>query len=217
METVACWSQIGVFGDRSCPELHKFIHCHNCSVFATAGLQLLNRALPLGYRRERTDYFARQHDRREANYFSAVLFRIGADWFALATAVLREATEFKTIHSLPHRRGGSVLGLANVRGELVICVSLPHLLGIQTAQPEGSKPLNYHRMLVIQAGAARVAFPVNEIHGPHRFQTDELNRLSGKLRTSTLGGSQAVLRWQERAVGLVDADLLLAACQRTFR
>ena len=214
---IACWSQIGVFGDRSCPELHKYIHCHNCPVHSAAGVQLLNQALPHGYRRERTDYFARQHDPREASNFSVVLFRIGADWLALPTRILQEATEFKTIHSLPHRRAASILGLANVRGELLICISLPHLLGLHSGHPHPSLPLAYDRLLVVQSGASRLAFPVNEVHGPHRFHTDEIKRFSAKPRPSALTSSQGVLRWQDRAVSLLDSETLLATCQRSFR
>ena len=29
-----CWNRIGVRGDRSCPELARVIHCHNCPVFS---------------------------------------------------------------------------------------------------------------------------------------------------------------------------------------
>jgi chemotaxis-related protein WspD len=217
LDRLACWRQIGVFGDRSCLELPKYIDCHNCPVHAAAGIELLNRALPPGYRRERSDYFARERDSRESSNFSALLFRIRAEWLALPTRALQEVTEFKTIHSLPHRRSGSVLGLANVRGELVICLSLPHLLGSQTGQPESSIHLAYHRLLVVQAGASRLAFPVHETHGPHRFLTDEINRLSTKSRTGSLGGTLGVLRRQDRVAGLLDADALLAACQRSLR
>ena len=31
-----CWRVIGVTGDRSCPELERFIHCRNCPVLAEA-------------------------------------------------------------------------------------------------------------------------------------------------------------------------------------
>jgi chemotaxis-related protein WspD len=217
LDGVACWRQIGVFGDRSCPELQKYIHCHNCPVHSSAGVQLLNQAMPHGYRRERTDYFARQHDPREASNFSAVLFRIGADWLALPTRILQEATEFKKIHSLPHRRAASILGLANVRGELLICISLPHLLGLQHGQADPSLVLSYDRLLVVQSNAYRLAFPVHEVHGPHRFHNDEIKRFSAKPRTSALRSSQGVLRWQDRAVGLLDSEILLATCQRSFR
>ena len=117
-----CWSQVGVFGDSSCPELRTYIHCHNCPVHSAAGLQLLDRALPEGYRRERTEDFARQRSPRNQATFSAVLFRIDTAWLALPTHFFQEVTEPKRIHSLPHRRRGPVLGLANVRGEVVTCI-----------------------------------------------------------------------------------------------
>jgi len=217
LDSSACWRQIGVLGDRSCAELKKYVHCHNCPVHSAAGLHLLNRALPHGYRRERTDYFARQHDRRDASSFSVVLFRVGAEWLALPTRILQEATEYKRIHSLPHRRDASILGLANVRGELMICLSLPHLLGLKSGPTAPSLPLTYDRLLVVQSGASRLAFPVNEVHGPHRFHSDEIKRLTAKPRSAALASSPAVLRWQDRAVGLLDSEALLTTCQRSFR
>ena len=36
-----CWQEIGVWGDRSCPELAAVTHCHNCPVFAAAGRKFL--------------------------------------------------------------------------------------------------------------------------------------------------------------------------------
>jgi Magnesium chelatase, subunit ChlI len=36
-----CWNQIGVFGDGTCPELAKVIHCRNCPVYAAGGRSLL--------------------------------------------------------------------------------------------------------------------------------------------------------------------------------
>jgi chemotaxis-related protein WspD len=217
LDGVLCWRQIGVFGNRSCTELTKYIHCHNCPVHSAAGLQLLERPLPHGYRRERTEYFARQNARPEASSFSAVLFRVGVNWLALPTRILQEATEYKSIHSLPHRRDASILGLANVRGELVICLSLPHLLGWQSGHARPSIPLTSDRLLVVQSGTSRLAFPVNEVHGPHRFHTQEIKRLSNKRRTSALADSHAVLRWQDRSVDLIDSEALLATCQRSFR
>ena len=217
LDSLACWRQIGVFGDRSCAELHKYIHCHNCPVHSAAGLQLLNQPLPHGYRRERTDYFARQHDPRDRSNFSAVLFRIGAEWLALPTRILHEATEFKTIHTLPHRRSASILGLANVRGELLVCISLAHLLGLRSAQVGPMVHLRYNRLLVVQHGSSRLAFPVDEVHGPYRFHEQEIKPLSRRTPTPALGTSQGVLRWQDRTVGLLDSETLLASCQRSFR
>ena len=44
-----CWNRIGVYGDRSCPELSTFVHCRNCPVFAAAARSLLRPPRPEGY------------------------------------------------------------------------------------------------------------------------------------------------------------------------
>ena len=213
---MACWSQIGVFGDRSCPELRNYTHCHNCPTHAAAGVQLLNRVLPPGYRRERTEHFARQRDHSDTGTFSAILFRIQGEWLAMPTRIFQEATEPRTIHSVPHRRG-KILGLANVRGELVICVSIGHLLGTRTDQPVPPIPAAYHRLLVLEHGGTRLAFPVDEVQGPYRFAFDELHHLPAKARGTRLPHSRGILRWQDRPVGLLDPDVLLSAFKRNFR
>ena len=66
---------------------------------------------------------------------SALLFRINAEWLALPTQAFQEVAEHRLVHSLPHRRQGIVLGLVNIRGELLICVSLGHLLGLERTPP----------------------------------------------------------------------------------
>ena len=41
-----CWNRIGVFGQRSCPELLSCVHCRNCSVYSAAGHSLFERLPP---------------------------------------------------------------------------------------------------------------------------------------------------------------------------
>ena len=41
-----------------------------------------------------------------------------------------EIAERRSLHSLPHRRRGIVMGIVNIRGELLICASLGKLLGL---------------------------------------------------------------------------------------
>src|SRR5215208_1473024 len=101
-----CWNRIGVRGDVSCPELVQHAHCRNCPVFAAAALTLLDRELPAGYAAEWMVYISQKRDRAKgAERQSAILFRLGAEWFALPTAAVDEVAELRGMHSLPHRRG----------------------------------------------------------------------------------------------------------------
>lgn len=130
MDIRACWNEIGVKGNGTCPELQKVIHCRNCPVYSKAGVQLLDRPLLPGYRRAWTEHFAQKRKLAAPARRSALLFRINAEWLALPTPAFQEVAERRPVHSLPHRRQGIVLGLVNVRGELLICVSLGRLLGL---------------------------------------------------------------------------------------
>ena len=42
---VECWREIGVSGDRSCPELEKHLHCRNCPTHAQIARKLLDLSL----------------------------------------------------------------------------------------------------------------------------------------------------------------------------
>src|SRR5919198_3790598 len=129
MTPTACWNSIGVRGDGTCPELARHVHCRNCRVYSDAALELLDGVPPAGYRAEWTTALAKAPARHEPDRTSVLIFRIGAEWLALSTALVQEVITPRRVHSLPHRAGGVVAGLINVRGELVVCVSLARLLG----------------------------------------------------------------------------------------
>ena len=105
-EVYACWKEVGDQGNRTCPELAKFVRCPNCPVYASAGVRFLDRVAPLDYRREQREYIARRKESAAPRRHSAVIFRLNAEWFALPTEAFQEVAERRTIHSLPHRRYG---------------------------------------------------------------------------------------------------------------
>jgi chemotaxis-related protein WspD len=210
----ACWNDIGVYGDGSCPELQKFVHCRNCPVYSAAGLRLIDRCLPAGYRSEWSRHFATEKRVSETGNASAILFRIQEEWLALPTNHFQEVAEKRPIHSVPNRPGAIVLGLANVRGELAICISLGHLLQIQPIVPLETVRLDYQRLLVVVWETSKLAFPVQEVHGPHRFHYDELKNAPGAKAPINPRYTQAVLDWENRAVSLLDPALLLSDLNR---
>ncbi len=132
-----CWNRIGVGGDRSCPELREHVHCRNCPVYSAGAAELLDGDAPAGYLAEWTSHFAQPKRAEDIETRSIVIFRIGSEWLALPTSVVMEVANLLPIHSLPHRQSGAVLGLANVRGELLICVSLGQVVGVEKAPVAG--------------------------------------------------------------------------------
>jgi chemotaxis-related protein WspD len=216
VEIRPCWSEIGVRGNATCPELQQVIHCGNCPVYSKAGVQLLDRPLPPEYRRACTEHFAQERKLSGPARQSALLFRINSEWLALPAPAFQEVAERRPVHSLPHRRQGIVLGLVNVRGELLICVSLAHLLGLASSPLRQTPHSPYHRLLVAKWDAHCFVFPADEVRGLLRFHTGELREPPATLTKSRLSYTQGVLYWQDRAVGLLDANLLFSSLDRSL-
>lgn len=129
-----CWNQIGVQGDRTCPELETVIHCQNCSVYSQAGRSLLDRPAPEGYVAEWTALLGQPPQQTDyRTIVSVAIFRLGQEWLALPATVFNQVLEPAPVHSLPHRSDRILRGIVNVRGQILLCVSLHDLLGIAAA------------------------------------------------------------------------------------
>lgn len=205
-----CWKRIGVHGDKSCPELQRHSHCRNCPAYSAAAAALLDRDVP-GVAEDRQPGGSPADEAvDEVGGISAIMFRLGAEWFALPTLLLDEIVAMRPIHSLPHRRNPALLGVANVRGELVVCVSLARLLiGEPASRPEG-------RLVVMRHPAGRLAFPVDEVQHAHRYRPDELKPPPATVARSASSFTRGLLVWRDRTVGCLDDRLLLEALDRSL-
>ncbi|HEX4510864.1 MAG TPA: chemotaxis protein CheW [Burkholderiaceae bacterium] len=213
-----CWNKIGVRGDGSCPELQRYVHCRNCPVYSASAAKLLDANLPDGHLDEWTGHFSAEQKDEDAGTEAVVIFRIGAEWLALPTAVFKEVATLRTVHSLPHRRGGIVLGLANVRGTLLVCVSLGELLGLEktTETKKDKARVLPRRLLVISREGSRLVFPVDEVHGIHRGRLRELKEVPATVAKATATYTKSVLAWRDQTVGCLDDQLLFYTLNRSL-
>jgi chemotaxis-related protein WspD len=213
-----CWNKIGVRGDASCPKLETYAHCRNCPVYSAAAVALLDRDPPPGYVADWSGHFAHAQQMEDPDTDSVVVFRIGAEWFALSTLVFDEIAEPRTIHSLPHRRSNTVLGLVNVRGQLIICVALGRMLGV--GEEPASRPdrddVVHGRMAVIRHDGGRLAFLVDEVDRIQRFHPRDLRAVPATIAKSAAAYTRGVLSWQDRIVGCLDDQLIFQALNRSI-
>jgi chemotaxis-related protein WspD len=212
-----CWNKIGVRGDGSCSQLAQHTHCHNCPIHSAAAVSILDRAVLGEPVVQSTNGVTAGPVAVELDTRSVVVFRIGAQWLALATPVFREIAALRAIHSLPQRRTGAVLGLANVRGELLVCLSLERILGLEhadtfrTAQPRAADK----RLLVMQREGHLAVCPVDEVFGVERFHERELRTVPATL--SGAGAyTNAVLSWRQKLVAVLDDELLFHTLTRSL-
>lgn len=201
-----CWNRIGVHGDKQCPLLERHVHCRNCEVHAAAATRLLDRYALL------QDESAQEVVQVEACVGrSMLLFRLGEEWMALATASLAEIAPVQPVHSLPHQRSRVLQGVANVRGALVPSLSLADLLGVEAVPGVSRSARAMPRLLILAAAGGPVVMAVDEIDGIHRLDPA---LLQGERESTPF--TAAVLQWRGRSVRVLDEHQLLSAVQRSL-
>jgi chemotaxis-related protein WspD len=129
--------------------------------------------------------------------------------------VVTEVTTPRRIHSLPHRRGGIVLGLVNIGGQLLVCASLKHVLGLHAPAAPGANAGGYPRLLVLRHEDSRAVCPVDDVHGVETMSAGDVKPLPATIASGS-AYSQGLLTWNGRSVGLLDPRLLMARLKRSF-
>lgn len=189
------------------PASHLLMTRHRASLS-----RLLDREVSEDYLREWTAHVALERSVVEVGTKSVVIFRLATEWLALPTGMFQEVGEQCTLRTLPHR-GGILSGLVNVRGELLLCVSLDVVLGLEKA-PEVQKRASLERLLICNSRGGRLAFPVSEVHGVHRYHPGELRDPPATLARAAGVYIVGVLPWKDRTVGCLDDELLLYALDK---
>ncbi len=249
-----CWNQIGVMGNCTCPELEQLIHCRDCPVYLAAnprlaeheatgedrdslsGSALANRGtnrLPP----ETTEVPPVDSDGDtlanglttldSSNTVSVLIFRLGVEWFGLSAKLFREVTQTQRIHTVPHRSNQIFLGVVNVRGELLLCISLRHLLGLGTTdsqlknagKPTHLSPVVYQRMIVMAKDGNSWVFVADEVYGIERLSGQELQHtaaVNAKSINAKSNGvyTQALIKWKDGLINLLDDRLLFYTLDR---
>jgi chemotaxis-related protein WspD len=212
---MTCWNEIGDRGDSSCQGLRAQTHCRDCPTFKAAAAQLLEAPLAPDEVTETAAYLARPKTTISTDRpFSAVIFRVGGTWLGLPSDAVEEITSPRPIHALPHRRQGAVLGVTNIRGELLVCVALPLVLALNAERPADAQAVP--RMIVTRQNGARTVYPVEEVMAVERFQPSDCVLAPALVAKAAVSFTKAVLQWRRTPVSLLDADLLLAAVNRSL-
>jgi chemotaxis-related protein WspD len=128
---------------------------------------------------------------------------------------LKEVSEARPTRSIPHRQNRVAVKLVNIRGELLVCVSLREILGIESSDP-GNQRGQRGRMLVAQHGESPVVFPVDEVEGVHRYSTEAILPVPATLAKAATRYSTGVFMLNGRTVGCLDEDLLFYTVNRSL-
>ena len=179
-------------------------------MYRAAVLDFLDTDVPPESRDEWTRHFAAETQKSEVATHSAVVFRLSQEWFALPTHVLEEIADLRPIHSLPGRKG-IILGLVNIRGRLVIGVSLHELLSLERASQPIDRAAPSGRLLVLRHDSHCVAAPADEVAGTIRYAPHTAREVPSTVAKAAAKYTRAVLDCDQGPVGCLDEQLLLPA------
>jgi chemotaxis-related protein WspD len=115
-------------------------------------------------------------------------------------------------------RRDHIEGVANVHGELLVCVSLGRMLSLANepvSDRAGAMP-SRSCLLVVQLEGVRAVCPVDEVHGIYHVQSSELQDVPATVAKSSSTYTRKVLPWQERSVGVLNEQLLFIALKRSL-
>lgn len=217
-----CWQEIGIFGDRSCEQLKKHLHCRDCPVYQNAGWKLLDHQAPQGYLNEWTERLEQPQDAGLSCGQPMILFRVGHEWLVFAVQPINEIANVKPIHTIPHRSNPIVLGLANIRGELPLCISMHRLLNpadsdieqkmtrvsrlITEEKPEECSQLG--RLLIVRLQNGLWALWVDEVQSVVRIEAEKIRPIPSTLKRNTQSILYGVYSLGDKSVGIIDENKL---------
>lgn len=212
-----CWNRIGVWsiGVARCEKLAQHIHCQNCPVYARIGKQLLEREMPSTYLDECTQTLAETKEAPDHNLTSAIIFKVGDEYYALSTLIFSEITSMRPVHTIPHRKNRVLRGLINIRGELLLCFSLGSLFELTRGEEEEHHEFHSgSRLLIIKHENNRYAFPVSEVRGIYKYNPDALTSKPSTLSENDSSYIKGVFEIEQLHVGCLDEKLLISALDR---
>lgn len=204
-----CWNEIGVQGNRSCRELAKHAHCRHCPSYLSAARMQLGRPASEEQIAAWTEQYASPLTRPDILHCSSLIVRCGPEWMGIPTQLCGEVTNVRVVRSLPHRRSPAVLGLTNVRGALMPCVSLSKLLEMQESVPPHSS-----RLVVLARDGVSTAVQVDEVMGTHRYAVNDLRPLPGTVPAGDDRLFESILPMADRRIGILGAVPLVTRLAR---
>ncbi|MCD6308886.1 MAG: chemotaxis protein CheW [Candidatus Latescibacteria bacterium] len=213
---VQCWNEIGVNGDHSCPSLEEMSHCRNCPEYTAYGKTLLDRDIPKELLKERTRLLSRKKTSEAPGVDTVVIFRIGEEWLALKIGLFREIVELCPIHTVPFRSNEKFIGLVNISGELVPCVSIRNVIGIARKDLPYAEISSGWMAVVGNSQGERFVFRADEISGVSRLSADELKESPATIAHSDFGLTKGVFTRGEKTIGLLDEDRFFDSLQESI-
>jgi chemotaxis-related protein WspD len=210
-----CFKEIGVFGRAVCPRLADYGHCRLCPEYLLAGRDLFERPVPADWLEEWTETFAGEKEAETPGTIAVVICRAGKEWLALAALRFLRIMNLRHIHTIPFRSGPVFLGLVNIDGELVPCMSLSRIIGLPDSEQKEESPGN--RLALVELKGEHFALLADEILEIRRIVPSEIGEAPSTVSKSNSALTAGVFSIGARTVGILDEDKLYTTLRGSLR
>lgn len=135
-----------------------------------------------------------------------LLFRVGAELFAMALGACDEVLEWPEVQRVSGMPPAA-LGVFALRGQLVSLYSPEHALGVKRSDEDAV-------VLIVHARGKRIALALDDVDEVIAVDMDNLRRPSP--REAADGILLGIARHRDALVAVVDVETLAAACMNTL-
>jgi len=173
--------------------------------------------MPIEFIEEATKNLSSIKEKEIEDYLSVIIFRVEKEWLAFKTIYLQETTSIRPVHRVPFRTNNVFMGVANINGELLLCISLARLLEYAPDEEKVQQDQRiYRRMIVINKNGERYVFPVDEVLGIYRIPINDIEEPPVTLTKSPSTFIEGIFNLQDNKVGLLNEDSFLQALKRSI-
>lgn len=148
----------------------------------------------------------------EARLAGALLVRAGEEWLGLPASIVESAMPVGPIHSVPYLSSRAFLGLVNMDGELLPCVSLAVLAGAEP-DPAPARP----RIITVKVAEGRFSLLADEAVGTCGYDPESASPPPVTVSKSPHRLVKHMAHLEGRTAGIADETLLGRALFRSLR
>ncbi len=206
-----CWNTIGVWGKQQprCDRLSTLTHCRNCSIYNEAGQRLLGRDQDSEYLNDWKSNLSKPRSEKDTNLNAALAFRVGDEWFSICSSYIQEIIHCDKHHSLPHRKNPVLRGLVNVRGNLLLNISIGYLFKVDRGYMHTK--FDNERYVVINDSSNTYAFPASDVREIIHYTQKDIMPTPSTFKQDTSCYLKGIIRHKDYDIGIIDETLLFEA------
>lgn len=150
----------------------------------------------------------------QGDRFSAGVFRVGDELFALPTDQVEEVQTLVPVRSVPGRTNDVFRGLVSLRGEIHLCANLGALFGLEASEERTDE--SEKRLLVVDRGGERWALIVDEVLDFERFERDAVRGAQVTVSKAAVHFTDGVVETPHGPAARIDGRRLFDGLARSL-